>query len=467
MSPVSMSGLQGRWSETQCYLRWHQGLFWRLAAAGLRTAGNFRGMLADSGCHPGPSASFGTHRQEPTRCPAFTLQRPRPIPARPDPPRRGGPRLVDVSRPRAGDAPQAVHAPQSVTLVGDATREHGLRFARRMHAPRTFGLALGFLCVFVTLYGQGAPTWVMALLVLNGFVWPHVAYAIASRARDPHRAELRNLVADSAFGGAWIAAMQFNLLPGVLLFAMLAMDKMSVGGWRLFARALPVQVAVCAAVAAVQGFAFQPMPTLEIVLACLPMLVAYPMAVGLVTNRLSRRVREQNRQLGTLSRIDGLTGLLNRVNWERMVSAELKRHHRHGSPAALMMIDIDGFRTINDRYGHVAGDEVIRNVAALVEGALREQDIAGRYGDDQFGVLLPDTDPAGALVIAERVRAQIEQSVVQSADRIRCSVSVGLAAVGGGGDTVRDWIARTDRALHHAKVLGRNRIATEPEADAA
>ena len=299
---------------------------------------------------------------------------------------------------------------------------------------------------------------------MNGFVWPHAAYAIASRSRDPYRAETRNLILDSAFGGAWIAAMQFNLLPSVLLFAMLAMDKVSVGGWRLFSRALPVQVAVCAAAGAVTGFAFQPMPTLAILLACLPMLVAYPMAVGLVTYRLSRRVREQNRQLGTLSRIDGLTGLLNRVNWERMVSAELKRHHRHGSPAALMMIDIDRFKAINDRYGHLAGDEVIQTVAALLDGALREQDLAGRYGGDEFGVLLPDTDLAGAQAIAERIRAQVEASTMQSAEGVRCAISLGIATADGEGDDVREWIRRADRALYRAKLAGRNRIATDAEA---
>jgi diguanylate cyclase len=375
-----------------------------------------------------------------------------------EPHRRPGPRLVERSQP------VGVDVSQPVALVIAPTRDHGLRFARRMHGPRTLGLALGFLAVCATLLEQGAPAWVMVLLVFNGFVWPHVAYAIASRSRDPYRAETRSLIADSAFGGAWIAAMHFNLLPSVLLFAMLAMDKVSVGGWRLFSRALSVQAAVCIAVALAEGFAFQPMPTLTILLACLPMLVAYPMAVGLVTYRLSRRVREQNRQLGTLSRTDGLTGLLNRVHWERMASAELKRHHRHGSPAALMMIDIDGFKAINDRYGHLAGDEVIQNIATLLHAALREQDIAGRYGGDEFGVLLPDTSLAGAQAIAERVRTQIEASLMQSADGVRCTISVGVAAAGAAGDDVREWIRRADRALYRAKLLGRNRIATDAEA---
>jgi diguanylate cyclase len=362
---------------------------------------------------------------------------------------------MDVSQPIGLDISQPIG------LVIEPSREHGLRFARRMHAPRTLGVALGFLAVAAVLLEQGAPTWVLVLLLANGFVWPHVAYLVASRSRDPYRAEIRNLLADSAFGGAWLAAMHFNLLPSVMLASMLAMDKISVGGWRLFGRALAVQAAVCVAVAAATGFAFDAMPTPTVLYACLPLLVAYPIAVGVVTYRLSRRVREQNRQLGAISRTDGLTGLLNRTYWERSVSAELKRHRRHDSPAALMMLDIDHFKSINDRYGHLTGDEVIQNVAALLHAALREQDIPGRYGGDEFGVLLPDTDLAGAAAIAERIRSQIAAADMQSAAGVRCGVSIGIALADGPGDDVRQWIARADRALYRAKGEGRNRIVAD------
>lgn len=362
---------------------------------------------------------------------------------------------LDVSQPLGLDLSQPV------ALVIEQNRDQGLRFARRMHAPRTLGLALGFLCVAAVLLEQGAPVWSLILLLLNGFAWPHAAYFIAARSADPHRAEIRNLLADSALGGAWIAAMHFNLLPSVLLFSMLAMDKLSVGGWRLFSRALAVQAAACVAVAAATGFAFEPMATLPIIVACVPLMVAYPLAVGIVTYRLSHRVREQNRQLGTISRTDGLTGLLNRTYWERAVSAELKRHRRHGGPTALMMLDIDNFKPVNDRYGHLAGDEVIQNVAALLHAALREQDVPGRYGGDEFGILLPDTDLAGAAAIAERMRSQVAAADMQSAAGIRCTVSIGIALADGPADEVRQWIARADRALYRAKTLGRNRIVAD------
>jgi diguanylate cyclase len=364
---------------------------------------------------------------------------------------------------RGLDAPDTpgVEISQPVALVIEPTRDQGLRFARRMYAPRLIGFALGFLCVAAVLLEQGAAPWLLAALVLNAFAWPHLAYLLSTRSAEPHRAEIRNLLADSAFGGVWIAAMSFSLLPSVLLASMLAMDKISVGGMRLFGRALALQAAACVAVGAMTGFAFQPMPTLPVLIACLPMMVAYPLAVGVVTYRLSRRVREQNRQLGAISRTDGLTGLLNRSYWERAVSAELKRHRRHASPAALMMLDIDRFKSINDRCGHLAGDEMIQQVATLLHGALREQDVPGRYGGDEFGVLLPDTDRAGAAVIAERVRAQVEAGALQITGDVRCTVSIGVALADGAADDVRQWISRADSALYRAKTQGRNCVVAE------
>src|SRR5262245_51459488 len=100
----------------------------------------------------------------------------------------------------------------------------GLRFARRMHAPRAIGLAFGcFAIASVFWQREAVPAWIWAALAFNGLVWPHVAYFVASRNRDPLGAELRNLVVDNLFGGAWIALMEFNLLPSVMLAVMLSM----------------------------------------------------------------------------------------------------------------------------------------------------------------------------------------------------------------------------------------------------
>jgi diguanylate cyclase len=378
-----------------------------------------------------------------------------------------------VDSPARDDDPAAGLPPPSpgaaAPLPGPATfshrsREEGLAFARRMHGPRTLGLGLGFFCVASVLYQNGANPVTWTALALNGFVWPHLARALAVRSRDPYRAERRNLLADSAAGGVWIALMGFNLLPSALLVAMLSMDKISAGGVRLFVRALALQVASSALAALAFGFDFRPATTMPSVVASLPLLVAYPIAVGIATYRLTRRVRDQNRMLAALSRTDGLSGLLNKISWEQIVYVEMARCRRSRRPASLLMIDVDHFKSINDRYGHPAGDQVIRNVAAIVGRTVRASDISGRYGGEEFAVVLPETDIDGAAVIAERIRRRIEAATMEPVAGIRCTVSIGIAAAQPDVEDAGDWIARADRALYEAKRLGRNLVVRESPA---
>jgi len=365
--------------------------------------------------------------------------------------------------PAAG-AGTAASPPPAPAVFSSRGREEGLAFVRRMHGPRTLGLGLGFFCVGSVFYQEGANAVTWAVLAFNGFVWPHLARLLAARSRDPYRAELRNLVVDSGAGGVWVALMGFNLLPSALLVAMLSMDKISAGGFKFFARALAVQVAACAAAVLAFGFDLRPDTTMLNVVASLPLLVAYPLAVGIATYRLSRRVREQNRMLAALSRTDGLSGLLNRSSWEQTVYVEMARCRRSHQAASLLMIDVDHFKQINDSHGHPAGDSVIRSVAAIVSRTVRTSDVCGRYGGEEFGVVLPDTDVDGGAVIAERIRQRIEATTVEPGAGIRCTVSIGIAAAQPEVEDAGDWIARADRALYEAKRLGRNLVVRESPA---
>jgi len=340
----------------------------------------------------------------------------------------------------------------------ESRRDEGLRFARRMYAPRVVGLALGAVCIGGVLWSDGAPPAAWAALALSCLAWPHLAWLLARRADDPFRTELRNLTVDSAFGGAWIAAMQFNLLPSVVIFVMLCMDKISVGGAPFLARCIAAKLVAAAAMIAAFGLRFQPETSMLEIVCSLPLLVVYPFAVGTVTWRLARRVRTQNRQLEELSRTDSLTRLPNRGYWEEEVAVTAARCRASGQEAALMMVDIDYFKAINDRHGHPAGDDVIRAVAAILRGALRDNDVAGRYGGEEFGVLLPETPAPGAEITAERLRARVESQVLQAELGIRGTVSVGLAFFSMADASHLQWIERADRALYRAKNAGRNRV---------
>ena len=112
----------------------------------------------------------------------------------------------------------------------------------------------------------------------------------------------------------------------------------------------------------------------------------------------------QKKQLEALSRTDGLTGLFNRSHWQNCLDAEFARSRRLNTPVALLMVDLDHFKSINDRFGHAAGDEVLRRAAALLRANLRCVDVVGRYGGEEFAVILPHTDGAAAQVVAERLR---------------------------------------------------------------
>ncbi|OAI53813.1 hypothetical protein AYO46_00215 [Betaproteobacteria bacterium SCGC AG-212-J23] len=338
--------------------------------------------------------------------------------------------------------------------------EEGRRFVRRLYGPRIIGFLLGTLCIGGGLWEVGAPQWVWALLALHGFGWPHLAYAIAVRSRDPGRAELRNLLLDSFGGGVWIAAMNFNLAPSVIIVAMQAMDKAAIGGPRLLGRCVLAQLAAAVAVAVL--FQIEPQVILSgpvARLASAPLLFIFPIMVGLTAYQLSRRVRQQNRELAALSRTDGLTRLPNHTAWLEAVEREFARAKREGSSMSVLMIDLDHFKATNDKHGHPAGDEVLRGVAEVLQEALRLHDVPGRYGGEEFGVLLPGSDLSAAEAIAERVRRKIEWA--SFAGDVKATASIGCATLDEKDLFAASLVARADRALYAAKAAGRNRAMRE------
>jgi diguanylate cyclase len=340
-------------------------------------------------------------------------------------------------------------------------RASGLRFARSIYVPRVLGLAFGMMCVGMVLWRDGAHPLALAAVAANGLLWPHVAYAIARRSDDPRRAELRNLVFDSGAGGVWVVLMAFRLLPSALLVVMLAMDKLITGGPKFVGRCLAVQVLAGLVTGLLFGFEFRPETTMPEVVASLPLLVGYPLVVGFMSYRLARRVRDQNRRLGEMVRIDGLTDLYNRRAWEEAVTMEFQRVRRIGHASSLLLIDIDHFKSVNDRFGHLTGDATLRAIGAVLRGAFRRQDVAGRYGGEEFGVVLPGTDAAGARVIAERVREQAAAATLVPGHDVRVTVSIGVAALeADDADTVA-WLARADAALYAAKAQGRNCVVVQ------
>lgn len=162
-------------------------------------------------------------------------------------------------------------------------------------------------------------------------------------------------------------------------------------------------------------------------------------------------------QLLRISRTDKLTSLWNRGYWEERMLEEFKRNQRNESDACLVMFDIDHFKNINDTYGHQLGDEAIRAVSRCVLDTSREVDICGRYGGEEFAVLLPNTDVDGAFVFCERLRKAIEGMTVEYGGRsVQFTISLGIAKLTGDIKNGLDWLSNADKALYVSKESGRN-----------
>ena len=163
-------------------------------------------------------------------------------------------------------------------------------------------------------------------------------------------------------------------------------------------------------------------------------------------------------ELERLSRTDRLTKLNNRGFWEESLDAEFRRVRRTGHPSTLVMFDIDHFKKVNDTYGHPAGDEVIRRTAQALRETARTTDVLGRYGGEEFGVILVDTPPDKAMIFAERLRQRIEATPVEHDGRtIAYTISLGLAPLARETPDHKAWIEAADGALYESKRGGRNR----------
>ncbi|MFI6478978.1 GGDEF domain-containing protein [Nonomuraea sp. NPDC050663] len=164
-------------------------------------------------------------------------------------------------------------------------------------------------------------------------------------------------------------------------------------------------------------------------------------------------------QLQAAARTDAKTGLLNAAAWQREADTEIVRARRTGETLALLIIDIDHFKRVNDSYGHLVGDQVLAGVAATLRTQLRDYDVVGRFGGEEFVVLLPRADVAEARRVAERLRSRVGRMAIAADDAlITVTISAGVAVMSLHGDDLIELLAAADLALYRAKELGRDRI---------
>jgi|JI9StandDraft_2_1071091.scaffolds.fasta_scaffold112261_1 diguanylate cyclase (GGDEF)-like protein len=204
----------------------------------------------------------------------------------------------------------------------------------------------------------------------------------------------------------------------------------------------------------------QRLPAFMLVAFVVPAIVA-PLASSVVVT-LAFDLEAARAALDRLARRDALTELFNRRYFHECYEVELRRAWRTGSPLAVLMIDADHFKVLNDTHGHQAGDEVLRQMARLCAGALRPYDLLARYGGEEFVVLLPGLQLEAACTVAERIRRAVAdmRCITAPGVELRTSVSVGVACLDrseGDADTEGPaLLQRADRAMYRAKAAGRN-----------
>ncbi|MFL5561895.1 MAG: diguanylate cyclase [Gemmatimonadaceae bacterium] len=177
--------------------------------------------------------------------------------------------------------------------------------------------------------------------------------------------------------------------------------------------------------------------------------------------QLLETTRADKARLEALATTDAVTTLLNRRALVDRLSHEMERARRYGTPLALLMVDLDHFKDINDTHGHLVGDEALREVARLLQSGVRNVDIVARYGGEEFAIVLPETSNEGAVAFAERVRERVAEHVFanERLPSLRITVSVGVASVPSAEiESVEDFFARSDEALYRAKAGGRNQV---------
>jgi len=327
-----------------------------------------------------------------------------------------------------------------------------------MYLMRILGTFLCFFPILSVLLELNRPYWLIALLSANAFVWPTVAFLRARHSPTPLTVEHYNLVFDAAAGGFWIAMMAVNPLPSVVIATILLSDRLSAGGFDLMRKAGMAMAGAFAAAWVAQGMQVEGFVTQRTMYATLPLIALYMVALSVLTDTIAVKLRIKSRELERIAMMDPLLDIANRRLLEQRIQDELDLYNRAPRHSALIFIDIDNFKEVNDRFGHEVGDALLVSVSKILHAATRKSDTPARLGGDEFVILLPDTTPEEAMVVATRILEASALLTVKPEHRFRCTLSIGIASAAPGMFLVPHWLKAADDALYRAKRLGKNQI---------
>ena len=355
---------------------------------------------------------------------------------------------------------------------------------RTHYLHRTFLFANAFTFFAAHIWAsRPLPGW-WALLAAIFLIYPQVVYWRALRAPDTQKAELENIVLDGFMVAIPTAALGFPLWPTYALFITTTMNNAFASGLRAVALAVAAFAAGALLGGALTGFPLQPATTTLVTALSIFALTwfllsigstAYERALKLRSTReeLKRRIAEIDAlqvQLREQANRDPLTGLYNRRYLQSTMEREMARSTRGEATLCVMLLDLDLFKSINDRYGHLAGDEVILSMAKMLSTESRQDDVPCRYGGEEFMLLMPQMTLETARLRAEEWRRRFATMTIDvgGGHRIGTTVSIGIAEFPTHGRTAQALIECADQALYQAKSAGRDRVVCyQPVAQAS
>ncbi len=353
------------------------------------------------------------------------------------------------------------------------------------HLNRSVSFLLAAVILTVHFQSTGASTAMWCFMGLQFVVGPHLQYAWACRSANPLVSEIRNMLLDNLGFGVWAVWLGFPLWITGLMVLCGCMNLAALRGTLGVGQAL-LATLVGGGLVAVSGGArpFAPDTSLTVSLMCMGTLGLYLVLFGRSTHqrtvvlndtRVKLRQSEQalqaqleavqslQAQLTDQANRDPLTGLYNRRYLNDSLQREFDRCARDGAPVSVLLVDLDHFKHINDRFGHRMGDEVLCRVSALLSQRMRTSDLCCRYGGEEFLLFLPEVGLEVALERAEAWRQLIEaQRWDVDGETFGVTLSIGVASYPSARMAPAALIERADQALYRAKADGRNRICVAP-----
>lgn len=327
----------------------------------------------------------------------------------------------------------------------------------RIYPHRIIGMGLATLPIFVVLNQLDAPLFSWLYCISGCIIWPHLAYYIAKRSKNPFIAERNNLTFDAFFAGSWAPLLHFNLLPSIMFIALAIADQISSGIRKMWIYGIAFILIGLLSTGFFTGFQVNLESSTSVIVATLPIVLVHFLVVSISSHKLIRRVYIKNQDLKELTLRDPLTALYNSTTWQEQAQLLFEKAAHQQTPLNIMVVDIDKFKRVNDKFGHSAGDTLILELARIIQKHSGSDNMAGRLGGDEFGLIIHGSRSDATQIGYKILNDTYKLSMLQMPSE-KFSVSIGIACNSLNFSQYQDWFNSADQALYAAKNAGRNTL---------